>query len=92
MPRRLTYFLVRGKAYFKRLCEQNGFPRVSLHSLRHFNASILINAGLDVKTVQASLGHSSATTTLDIYAHEFQMAQAIVSAAVTNALENTFAV
>jgi integrase len=77
--------------YFKKLCEQNGLPRVSLHSLRHLNASLLISAGLDVKTVQASLGHSSATTTLDSYAHEFQMAQAITSAAVTNALERTIA-
>lgn len=75
--------------YFKKLCEKNGLPRVSLHSLRHLNASLLIHAGLDIKTVQTSLGHSSATTTLDIYAHEFQMAQSIASAVITNALELT---
>jgi integrase len=73
--------------YFKRICELNGLPRVSLHSLRHLNASLLISAGLDVKTVQSSLGHSSAATTLDIYAHEFSTAQALASAAVSNALE-----
>jgi len=77
--------------YFKKLCESNGLPRVSLHSLRHLNASLLIYSGLDIKTVQGALGHSSATTTLNIYAHEFQMAQAIASAAITNALESALA-
>lgn len=39
------------------------------HDLRHYYASALIRRGLDVKTVQARLGHRSATTTLDIYGH-----------------------
>jgi integrase len=77
--------------YFKRLCKTNGLQIVSIHSLRHLNASLLISAGLDVKTVQASLVHSSATTTLDIYAHEFAASQALASAAVANALERTIA-
>lgn len=49
---------------------------VNIHSFRHFNASVLINNGADVKTVQGCLGHSCATTTLNIYAHSFQEAQA----------------
>jgi integrase len=40
-----------------------------LHDLRHFYASGLIRAGCDVVTVQRSLGHSSATTTLATYSH-----------------------
>jgi integrase len=40
-----------------------------LHDLRHFTASALIQNGQSVKTVQAVLGHSSATKTLDIYGH-----------------------
>jgi integrase len=39
------------------------------HDLRHYFASLLIAAGLDVKTVQARLRHASAKTTLDTYAH-----------------------
>lgn len=39
------------------------------HDLRHYYASLLIRQGLDVKTVQRRLGHRSAMTTLDIYAH-----------------------
>lgn len=39
------------------------------HDLRHFFASALIAAGLDVKVVQARLRHGSAKTTLDTYGH-----------------------
>ena len=39
------------------------------HDLRHYYASLLISAGLDVKVVQARLRHASATTTLNTYGH-----------------------
>lgn len=42
----------------------------------HAHASILIHAGVDVATVSADLGHSNSMTTLGIYTHEFQEAQA----------------
>jgi integrase len=42
-----------------------------IHSLRHCFTSILINTGADAKKVQAALGHSSVTTTQDIYSHIF---------------------
>lgn len=59
---------------------------VSCHSMRHLNATLLINAGVDVKTVQTCLGHSSPTTTMKVYLHTFQSAQAAASEAVANAL------
>ena len=40
-------------------------------------AMILLN-GVDVKTVQTCLGHNDANTTLSIYAHSFQEAQALL--------------
>ena len=39
------------------------------HQLRHHYASLLIAHGESVKVVQARLGHSSASETLDTYAH-----------------------
>lgn len=39
-----------------------------LHN-RHFYASALIRAGLNVKIVQARLGHATAMETLTTYAH-----------------------
>ncbi|MGV2983802.1 tyrosine-type recombinase/integrase [Microbacterium sp. AGC85] len=40
-----------------------------MHALRHYYASLLIRYGESVKTVQARLGHKSATETLDTYGH-----------------------
>lgn len=61
--------------FFEKFCERTGMRFVNIHSFRHFNASILINNGVDVKTVQGCLGHSCATTTLNTYAHTFQESQ-----------------
>ena len=42
-----------------------------LHDLRHTAASIAVNAGGNVKSVQRMLGHASAAMTLDRYADLF---------------------
>ena len=67
-------------------CEQNGLPKVNLHSMRHLNASLLISSGVDVKTVQSVLGHSQASTTLDIYAAAFREREARALGAVADIL------
>lgn len=72
--------------FYKQFCERTGMRYVTTHSMRHLNASLLINAGVDVKTVQSCLGPSTATTTLQIYAHSFQTAQAAAMEAVAEVL------
>ena len=42
-----------------------------IHDLRHTAASLAVSAGANVKAVQRMLGHSTATQTLDRYAHLF---------------------
>ncbi len=54
---------------FQRLCKQEGLTGVRLHDLRHFIASQLLSAGVDVRTVAGRLGHRNAATTLNVYAH-----------------------
>lgn len=51
------------------ICDKNDFKRITLHGFRHTCCSLLFEAGIGVKEVQAILGHSSIKTTLDIYTH-----------------------
>jgi integrase len=47
-----------------------GLPQgTRFHDLRHFYASALIRAGLNVKVVQSRLGHATASETLETYSH-----------------------
>lgn len=52
-----------------------GQGSVSLHSLRHGFASLLIAAGLNVAFVSRQLGHTKPTTTLGVYTHLFAHAE-----------------
>ena len=72
--------------WLKEFCEKNNIRFCDLHSFRHAHASILINAGVDIATVSADLGHSNSTTTLGIYTHEFQEAQARTSDIIAEAM------
>lgn len=56
------------------------------HDLRHYLASLLIAAGLDIKVVQSRLRHASAMTTLNTYGHLMPDADESARAAVGAAL------
>ncbi len=45
---------------------------ICFHELRHTCASLLINAGVDPKTVSKRLGHSDTSITMEIYTHAFE--------------------
>jgi len=44
-------------------------PAIGLHGLRHTHATLLLEAGVDVKTVSDRLGHDNVQTTLELYGH-----------------------
>lgn len=48
--------------------EDELLPNFSCHSLRHTFTTRLIESGMNIKVIQAALGHSDIQTTLDIYA------------------------
>ncbi|MEU7813146.1 tyrosine-type recombinase/integrase [Pseudonocardia sp. NPDC049154] len=52
---------------FHHLAEEIGLPPVRLHDLRHGAASLMLAAGVPMKVVQETLGHSSVTLTADTY-------------------------
>jgi integrase len=53
---------------FRLLRHEVGLDDVRLHDLRHFLATRLLAAGIDVRTVSGRLGHSLTSTTLNVYA------------------------
>ncbi len=57
---------------FGRLRDELGLEGVKLHHLRHFSATQLLSAGIDIRTVSGRLGHANASTTLDFYAQFLQ--------------------
>ena len=74
-------------SWFKRFCKRSGFRFCDLHSMRHFHASVLINAGVDVVSVSGDMGHSTPSTTMNIYSHMFQETRLRNCEAITNALD-----
>jgi len=54
---------------FKRVAARIGKPEARFHDLRHTYAVTALQEGDDIKTVQASLGHATASFTLDVYGH-----------------------
>ncbi len=76
--------------WLKRFCEEKKLPFLGIHQFRHLNASLLIYTGEDVRSVSAALGHSQTTTTLNIYAHTFETAQARACDALAEALPVKF--
>lgn len=64
---------------FKRLCAREGIDDVRLHDLRHFVATQLLSAGVDVRTVAGRLGHRNAATTLNVYAHFLEQSDRVAA-------------
>ena len=54
---------------FRRFLKDTEFDFMTLHCLRHCNATLLLNCGVDIKIVSDHLGHSNIGTTANIYAH-----------------------
>ena len=55
--------------WFNGFLKRHNLRHVTLHSLRHTNATLMIAEGTDIRTVSSRLGHSNTSTTLNIYTH-----------------------
>ena len=53
--------------HLKKFMKKIGLPDMSPHDLRHTCASLLLQSGADIKSVQDILGHADASTTLNFY-------------------------
>ena len=62
-------------------------PMIPFHGLRHTAATLLIAAGVDVRTISARLGHALTSTTLNIYIHALKESDHKAANAVSALLE-----
>lgn len=53
-----------------KLLEQHNMRRIRFHDLRHSCASLLLANGVSLKDIQSWLGHSTISTTANIYVHQ----------------------
>lgn len=68
--------------WFYSFIRKNDLPQISIHSLRHTHATLLIACGVSLTTVSARLGHASTSTTSNIYIHAIQSANAAAAEAI----------
>ncbi|MCH5300946.1 MAG: tyrosine-type recombinase/integrase [Ruminococcus sp.] len=61
-------------------------PYITLHSLRHTNATLQIACGVPITTVAKRLGHTNSTTTGKIYAHAIKSADEAAAQTLDNLL------
>lgn len=55
--------------HFQLVLQKTGMRKITFHELRHTCASLLLKSGVPMKNIQEWLGHSSYSTTANIYAH-----------------------
>ena len=55
--------------HFSWIIEKYDLKKIRFHDLRHTCASLLLSNGISMKQIQIWLGHSTFSTTADIYAH-----------------------
>jgi integrase len=73
--------------WFNAFIQRNGLKKATPHSLRHTNATLMIAAGTDLRTVSKRLGHVQTSTTSNIYAHAIRSADEAASETLENILD-----
>ena len=66
---------------------EDQLPMIPFHGLRHTAATLLIAAGVDVKTISARLGHALTSTTMNIYVHALKESDRKAADAISSLLE-----
>ena len=72
--------------WFHSFVQDNNLPYVSIHGLRHTNASIMISSGVPITTTAKRLGHSTSATTSRVYAHAIASVDAMTADVIQSIL------
>jgi integrase len=71
---------------FTRFVAKLDISRITFHGLRHSHASHLLRAGVHPKVTQERLGHSTISTTMDLYSHVLEGMQEDAASRIDTAL------
>ena len=73
---------------FRLMCAKAGVPLIRLYDLRHSAASIMLEAGADLKATSEVMGHSDPSITQKVYQHTSQYQRDGALALLAHALED----
>ncbi len=74
-------------AWFADFVKRHGLPQISIHSLRHTNITLMLAAGVPLRTVARRGGHAQTSTTSNIYAHAIQSMDELAAGALADILK-----
>ncbi len=66
-----------------------GLPRITLHLLRHWNLTTMVEEGVPLKVAQERMGHSRSDTTMKHYLHVSDEAHAEAAQAISRRLKTS---
>ena len=69
-------------SYMDAFCKRHKLKKITPHGLRHSNVSLLIAAGIPLRTVSARAGHAQLSTTGNIYAHVIRSVDEMAAEAI----------
>lgn len=72
--------------WFTDFLKRNDLQHMTIHELRHLNASLMIMQNNPITIVSRRLGHSRPSTTMSIYAHAIKSADAEASESIADIL------
>jgi integrase len=74
---------------FDRRIQHAELPRIRFHDLRHSHATLALQAGVHPKVVSERLGHTTVSTSLDVYSHAIPAMQHEAATAITELIGGT---
>ena len=73
----------------RKIVKKYQLEQISFHELRHTCATLLINNGMNPKSVSERLGHSDSSITMNIYTHSLESSKIECANMMNNMLKNT---
>lgn len=73
--------------WFREFIAKTDLPQITIHSLRHTNITLLIAAGVPLRTVSYRAGHAQTSTTANIYSHAIKTADEMAAGVLEDILK-----